>query len=159
MDLLHPLRQVTRILSTAFVSKTNRRRVWGILGIRLNYDAPSFHPEDLAEVEESKKRHPHRFWRAVFLCENYNEVVQYLTIRDYFGEFRILNEDFHPIKKQPLFQFGEYVRLKKKPDKLRKVVQINTHSYSKIDDLVYHVEVENGDYWRYYWFYTQLEKA
>ncbi|AKD54939.1 hypothetical protein SD10_08515 [Spirosoma radiotolerans] len=137
----------------------NEKRVWGVLGVGLNYDTQSIHPEDLTEVEENKKRHPHRFWRAVFLCENYNVASKYLTIKDYFGEFRVLNEAFHPIGEQPLFDFGEYVRLKKKPDKLRKVLQINTHSHSKIDDLVYHVEVENGDYWRFYWFYTQLEKV
>ena len=51
------------------------------------------------------------------------------------------------------FEVGDRVRLRDKPDKLRRVVDIQWHRYQH--EFVYYVEV-SGDEWRVYWFAPQL---
>jgi len=56
-------------------------------------------------------------------------------------------------KAKQKFQIGDYVRLKDKPDKTRRIVDIQWHRYRH--EFVYYVEI-SGDSWRFYWFAAQL---
>jgi hypothetical protein len=52
-----------------------------------------------------------------------------------------------------IFEIGDCVRLKDKPDKARRIVDIRWHRYRH--QFVYYMEV-SGDSWRAYWFAAQL---
>lgn len=131
--------------------------IWGTIEIGTRLDNSTIHPDDLEKVRLSKIENPYRFSGTIFKCENYHVDSEFITISDYFGEFRIKNKLFRKLNKNPVFNFGQEVRLKKKPEKTRTILLIAEHLHSKVDNIVYHVDIENGDYGRYYWFANQLD--
>ncbi|RYE23453.1 MAG: hypothetical protein EOP45_06900 [Sphingobacteriaceae bacterium] len=121
------------------------RVIWGTVNHKIER---VIHSDDLDRILQEDTIYQHRFLDALFLCENYIDNTTYITIKDYFSEFRIRKDAFKPIYKAPFFEFGEQVRLKKKPEKLRKIMKIANHEHSNVDCVVYHINVENGDYVR-----------
>ncbi len=130
---------------------------WGTLEIGIRLDKSTIHPDDLEKVRLSKIENPYRFSGTIFKCEHYNSDSEFIRVSDYFGKFRIKNKLFLKLSKNPVFDFGQAVRIRNKPERIRKILLIAVHRHSKSDSIVYHVDVENGDYGRYYWFANQLE--
>lgn len=131
--------------------------IWGTIEIGTKLDKTAIHSDDFEKVRLSRIENPYRFSQTIFKCEHYSNDSEFITISDYFGEFRIKNKLFLKLSKSPVFDFGQTVKLKNKPEKIRIILLIAEHRHSKIDNIVYHVDVENGDYGRYYWFANQLE--
>lgn len=131
--------------------------IWGTVEVGIRLDKSCIHLEDLEKVRLSKIENPYRFSQTIFKCEDYSIDAEFVTIIDYFGELRIKNKLFRILRKNPVFDFRQEVRIKKKPEKIRKVILIAKHNHSKIDDIVYHIDVENGDYGRFYWFANELD--
>jgi len=112
------------------------------------------HPDDLFAVLNMVEG-----WNAysslyyLFYCTGIEG--EFVKLRSETIDFRAQADNYELIA-TPQLTFGERVRLKKKPEQIRRVVRLHYHFQNKV--VVYHVE-SSDDIGRTYWFDEQLEQV
>jgi hypothetical protein len=110
------------------------------------------HPDDLhAVLNMVEGWNGYISFYYLFHCIGIEE--EFVRLRSETIDFRAKADNYKPVS-TPKLTFGQRVRLKKKPEQIRRVVRLHYHYQNKV--VVYHVE-SSDEVGRTYWFEEQLE--
>jgi hypothetical protein len=127
---------------------------WGMYHFYPEKPENLVHPDDLpAVIKMLESWNGYISYNYLFHCIDVEE--GFVRLRSETLDFRAKADNYKPVS-TPKLTFGQRVRLKKKPEQIRRVVRLHYHYQNKV--VVYHVE-SNDNVGRTYWFEEQLERV
>lgn len=112
------------------------------------------HPDDLATVYNMVAGwNAYTGRRNIFYCSRIE--YGYLWLQSENALFRARPEQYR-ITPTPVYVWGDRVRLKAKPERIRRVIRMHFHPFRRV--VVYQVE-SSDPIGRAYWFEDQLERV
>jgi hypothetical protein len=111
------------------------------------------HPEEVATFHAvvTHAARSHGYFCSVFACVETD--AKFLRLRWKNFEIRAL-PDRYTIVPSPQLYWGDIVRIKRKPERYRRVEEIWIHL--KRNQIIYHIE-SSDPYGTSYWYYDELE--